>query len=425
MNISKFKVADSAFFGLLFCIYVSLNSITALYFGISQVASPLILLFCLLIISILGVSRTSFNNIGVKLLYGVFLSYYIIGFFTRLFLTDVGYRVSLFGQLLAFVTSLIIIVSVHQYMYKRLIIDKREITVFNSLYVPVILSNLYSIYQSITGQLISEYGYAQRASGVFANPNALGFIANVGLILTFYSLYNHKKYFFIKLILLPTLFYISFLSLSRASLITSLALITLGTGWMLINLLKLGRSARWKSFLVIGLPITLITYVVLNFESLLNKYLDQWQAKKVMTIVDLVFKGKINSETTSGRTEVVEFGMQMIEKRPIFGNGLGFFQYFPAELGFRHGVHNTYLLIQGDSGIIAFTIFIIFMFYVFIKSFFIKPLPGLLSFGCMLVWAMQNLSGHNGLDDKMSNILITFSVLYLSTCNHKKSHIVM
>lgn len=197
-------------------------------------------------------------------------------------------------------------------------------------------------------------------------------------------------------------------------MVTSAFIIIFCIGMVLLNIFKFSKNLRRKSIVIIGFPTVIAAYIVLKFQYLVSTYLDIGQAKKILGLVRLIFQGEITSETTSGRTEIVEYGIKAISNRPIFGNGLGYFQYFPAELGFEHGVHNTHLLVLGDAGIIAFLVYLFYMFYIWIKSLSVPTLIGMFSFGCIFIWAMQGMGGHNGLDDKMSNILTIMGSMYLA-----------
>ncbi|MEE9437591.1 MAG: O-antigen ligase family protein [Saprospiraceae bacterium] len=343
--------------------------------------------------------------------------YYLIGLASRPIQFEGSYADSITKLLMLLVTSFIIYFTTQQYLYRRLIVENKEIQVFNAFIVPVVISSLYAIYQQSMGirDIVGSqvlHGYA-RTKGVYGNPNALGYVANLGQLLILYSLYKHDKWYWLKLLLLPAMLYVSFLSLSRASMITSVALLLIVIGWITVKFLNVGRKARFRHFFIVAIPTVIFTYITLNFETLLHKYTKFGTTKKILSLIDLFTKGKVDNSTTSGRTELVEFGMHKIAERPFFGNGLGFFRRFPEDTGLVHGVHNTYLLVLGDAGLFAFAAMMIFIFYVLIKSLFVKTFSGLLAFGCMFIWAMHNIGGHNGLEDKMYNIMVMFSVMYL------------
>jgi len=387
-------------------------------------ASPLILLICVILLGSTGFQQSSFQNTGVRLIYVLFVSYYLIGLASRLMQFENSYFDSIFNLLRVFATSFIILLSVHQYLYRRLILDLKEKKVFNAIFIPVIIASLYSIYQhslgilDLTGRKDSiSYG---RVRGVYGNPNTLGFVANLGLALLLYSLYKHKRWFWLKMVLIPALLYVTFLSLSRTSMITAAVLILFTAVKMTVNYLRLGHRGRWRHLLVMGIPFMIFTYIYLNFETLIIKYTKYGSMYKILSLVNLIFKGKVSNETTSGRVDVVQYGIERILEHPLFGNGLGAFRRFPEETGMTHGVHNTYLLVLGDAGIFPFIALLSLICYVLVSSFFTRKIAGLMAFGSMMVWALHNMSGHNGLEEKMHNITIMSSVMYLWYVKQKK-----
>ena len=60
-----------------------------------------------------------------------------------------------------------------------------------------------------------------------------------------------------------------------------------------------------------------------------------------------------------------------------------------------------------------YLIYLFFMVTIWFKSLFARVLPALLASSLILVWALQNMGSHNGLDDKMCNILIMIATMYL------------
>lgn len=417
MYIKKGDTLDVFFFLLCFTIYVSLNSITDLLFGIKQIASSLILLCCIVIILITRIPRKSFDSESIRLLYGFFITYYIIGFLTRFYYFDIEYKVTLSLLLNNFTTSLIVILTTHQYLYKRLVLDKKEHKVFNALYISLILSALIAIWMTYNGVINltgAENINGARVTGTFNNPNLLGLVSNMGMLCTYYSMIAHKRLFVLKLLLIPVLFYISFLSLSRAAMITNAAITLFVLSWTFYKFSKFSKRARRRMLLIGALPIFLTVFIATNFEIILNTYMDHWQAKKVTGMIDLVFEGKFNRETTSHRDAVFKLGIREISRKPIFGNGLSYFQHFPENTGLDYGVHNTFLMVFGESGLFSFILFLSYIFHILIVGIRGPSVSGLLAVGFMLVWILQIMGNHNGLDDKMANILIVYSSMFLS-----------
>lgn len=389
-------------------------------FGVSQLASPVILMCCFLILGILGVKKSSFQNIGVRLLYVFIFVYYFIGIGVRLYSIEIDYQVDFSLMINNLITSIIILLTIHQYLYNRLIYQPNEKTCFNSLYIPVLLSSFFAVYQSTQGIININGEENGRIMGFFANPNDLGLVCNIALGCTFYSIYHHHRNTIFKFICIPLLLYVSFLTLSRAAMLTNAMIIIVSIFWFLIKYRRSTKIIRTKFIFISLLPIIGMFYLVQNFDSILLNYTDQWQAEKIKGMVALIFEGKIDSNTTSHRDVVVKFGIKKILENPLFGNGLSYYHHFPKATGFDYGVHNTHLTILGDAGLFAFLMYLAFMCYTFFRTLYIKPSLGFLVFVLMLIWFMQSMGSHNGLNDKMANIIIVYSSLYLIYGLHLK-----
>jgi len=294
-----------------------------------------------------------------------------------------------------------------------MIVHGKEKILFNAIYFPILCSAMYVLYEYEMGYYITEHGFQGRADGVFGNPNALGIIANMGLIMTIYSLLVHERLLVIKLFLIPCLLFVSYVSLSRASIITSLVLILFSVFWMIKKFKYLRVYGKFLVGLIIPVIAGITFYTVMNFSIIYDRYIDFGAQRKIQSVINLVFKGEFTYESTSGRTEIFEHGFFLISQHPLIGNGLGAFQHFPPASGFSHGIHNTYLLILGDAGILPFILLLVFILYQIANGLVMRSFIGILGLGFLGIWLLGNMSGHNGLDDKMNNIILIVSCIYL------------
>jgi len=411
------KIADIAFYGLCITFYISLNSITDIYFGIQNIASPLILVLSVVLLYCMGVRKSSFNYLEVLLFYGLFFLYYFIGFAVRLYRIEIEYDVPMSLQINNFLTSFITILCFHQYMFKRLYEEGKERVVFNAFYIPIIISTLFALYQSFTGIINLAGDEDGRFSSFYSNPNALGLVANIALVLNLYSLLKHDRFFVLKFILIPIILYVSFLSLSRTALFISGFTIVLFIFWLLLRAFSTRKKTIRKSIAVFGLPLYIIIYITLNFDFLVDKYLDSWQAKKIKGLIEIVFKGKVTSENTSSRTEHLALFYESFLEHPFLGKGVAYFANIPNH---KWGVHNTYLLVLGDSGILPFVVLMSMILVIYYKSLWMNTTSSLITIGLMSVWCLQCMATHNGLDDKMYLIVLIFSVMYAQYGNSLK-----
>lgn len=194
-----------------------------------------------------------------------------------------------------------------------------------------------------------------RYSGFYLNPNVAGFICIYGYALT----YGLKS--------LP-------LKLLGQFIFTLMGLLTFSRTfiviWVLLNLISLKISVKNIRILGIGVLIFSSLLIIDDIVGLNNPRFTQ-------------LKNIINNENVSNqeitedsRTDTWALHYDKIIESPIFGNG---YETFSGEMGKVVGVHNTYLLIIGEAGIIPFLLFLAYFIYLFYWSiYFFKETPYLI-----------------------------------------------
>ena len=188
--------------------------------------------------------------------------------------------------------------------------------------------------------------YQGRYSGVYLNPNVAGFICIYGYALT-YGIKN-----------LPLKLFGQFIFTLMGLLTFSRTFIVI---WLIINLISLKISI--KNIRIIGVGFLIFTSLLFidNLVGLNNPRFDQ--LKNILTNENVS-----SQEFTSGsRTETWALYYDKISKSPIFGNG---YNTFAGEIGVTAGVHNTYLRILGEAGIIPFLLFIGYIIYLIYWSIY-------------------------------------------------------
>ncbi|MBN4047026.1 O-antigen ligase family protein [bacterium AH-315-P13] len=225
-----------------------------------------------------------------------------------------------------------------------------------------------------------DYG---RYSGFFLNPNSAGFVCLIGCALSF-GLVNEKW----KLI---GLFFFTFsgaLTFSRTFFLL----------WIIIILISVFQNKKNINALILGFGAVLLLLSVATIFQLNTQRLSI-----VESLFDDNFKSTLANEDS--RTETWSVYYDKIADAPFFGNGYKSFAGFKR---IKVGVHNTYLRIIGESGIIPLLIFItiyIFMLIRSLKTFKTKVFQTLLVFSIIALF----LTTHNFED----NYYITFISIWL------------
>jgi hypothetical protein len=207
-------------------------------------------------------------------------------------------------------------------------------TTKNEIFILLLIGALSIIYESV---FVIDIG--GRYSGFYLNPNFAGCICILGYCFSFSI--SDKKMKIIGQILFS---YAGFVTFSRTFLLL----------WVLVNILSL--SISYKNSYKIILGIVLVSF----FVSFGNKFdFNSKRLEAFATILD----GKISQDLAeNSRTETWAKYYDRILDHPFFGNGYLSFSgktYGEDDKAYGiEGVHNTPLLIIGESGIFVFLYFL-------------------------------------------------------------------
>lgn len=214
----------------------------------------------------------------------------------------------------------------------------RDVTI-KELYTFLFIGALSSIVHAVAYP--DNYG---RYSGFYINANTAGFIAIIAYTLTFR----------IKNVLHKNLAQI---------LITLSGLVTFSRTfilmWVVVNLISLKISI--KNVKILGVGFGLVVLLVVFGE------LFKLNTVRLNTLTDLLDQkeGAIEDAGEASRTETWEIYYDYILEKPFQGNGYNSFQ----SSGFnRVSVHNSFLLIIGEAGIVPFLMFVGFCIYFVAKG---------------------------------------------------------
>ncbi|MBU2996742.1 O-antigen ligase family protein [Cellulophaga baltica] len=240
-------------------------------------------------------------------------------------------------------------------------------TTANDLYVFLSIGAL-----SILINAIFFGGGYSRYSGLYLNPNAAGFIC-ISCYTLSYAVKNKRLKNIGRIIAVVC----GILTFSRTFIVILI----------LVNLLSLINSIKNIKYFAIGFGI--LTLIII-FGDALN--LDNPRF--------LVLKAAITGEQNSSRnynidedsrTETWAHFYDAVENRPFLGNGYGAFQKGGV---WTLGSHNTFLLIIGEAGIIAFLFIILFYINFLISGIrYFKIAPNILMQSIALILFL--MAAHN------------------------------
>jgi O-antigen ligase len=246
-------------------------------------------------------------------------------------------------------------------------------------------------------------GYGERQIGIFTNPNTTGLHANYVLCFSLYSIISNRKYKFIWLLIVPCCCYAVFLSLSKAAILMTVLILLFYSLFIFFSFRKISLSGKLIYFIFVGLLVFSSNYLYQNFEIILGN-LSYFQKGRILEAIQLG-QGEINDQTTTERSGIAKLVFPKIIAHPFIGNGFGSFHQI-KEHGL--GVHNTVLLVLGESGVLPILIFLIFLLIFFKKTLSQEDIAlKFLFFSLMSTYLMiAFLTSHNGLDERISNCIL-------------------
>ena len=380
--------------------------------------SPLILLLSFIIILIsVFVLKVSLRDNKLILLLAFYVSYLFIGgsslLWSDYYLADSTNIVRLFRS---YISSTILILAF--YLGAKVIMIHRP---KRSIYVYIFPFFIFTTLATVFGEPLGLYNsfeymaHAQRgerSAGFFSNPNEAGSFCNFALVI-FLSLFFmfKRKLFFLGLAAFAIAG--SGLSFSKAAFFVTAMVLLL---FVFKNITSFHRvSLRTRVTFVMLIAVMGFGGLTYLNSSLGKKYqLTYAQQTRIVGAMALL-SGKINSKTTSDRTVVFRHGLYLINKSPLVGHGVGTFHKFNT--GILHiGVHNTFIMIFGESGILPFAFFMIFLGLLFYKGVMIRDVGlSFLIIGIVSAYILGVAgTSHNALDDRTSNALFAILLAILS-----------
>lgn len=282
-----------------------------------------------------------------------------------------------------------------------------------------LVTTVFTIFTNDLG-VANLYTYASdslregsRQSGLFGNPNEAGSFGLYFLVILLSSSLLFPKYKFIFLLLSLVAIYSIFVTFSKAAIGTGGLILLIYFLFNLKNVLRLGRSNRRIFILTVVSFSFIFSSIYSQWDNIFESF-TQGQQKRALSFY-LLLQGEVSKKTTSDRTITFNYGWEMIKSSPIIGNGFGSFHRF-ADGPLQLGVHNTHLLILGESGIIPFVLFLILFLLLIKRSTQIKDIGiRFLILGlCVVFFISVSGTGHNALYDRISNAIlaILISIIY-------------
>jgi O-antigen ligase len=320
---------------------LNMNGFLALLTGQSQLVS---VLFAASAIIILAVARPYWmSSIPIMAFVSAMVSYVAFG----TFFSSVSTQPIQLSYIITYLASVLIIVAIAAYTLQS---TEREINrligltkiVFLVTSVAVLLSPVINrVYLQLTDT-------PTRNSGFFSNPNEAGMACAIAFLLVLTTAKRSKRTFLISVAISVGACVSTF---SRSAMIAI----------FIVSVIYAVKRRQW--ILLSGLALLVILAgVIVSFVLASDMQLSSDQILRLNDISSLL-QGHLNNATSGSRIDLFEIGLARIAAIFPLGDGLGTFHFLfggvrSADAGIWLGVHNTYLMILGESGVVPFLLFL-------------------------------------------------------------------
>ena len=218
------------------------------------------------------------------------------------------------------------------------------------------------IFKTAQANFAAEYG---RYSGFYLNPNYAGIVCLAGYALSF-AMKNRK----LKLLGFFVFTLAGLVTLSRTFVVI----------WLIINFAAIYNNRKNAMTLGIG---GIILIIVFSFSGMLTLNTSRFTALKS------IFSSEQTQTTTitaGGRGATWSYYYDMIMENPLIGNG---YRKLQSQKYGGRGVHNSYLMVVGESGFLPFLIMVgIYMYLLLITFKHFKEFPEYFYLTIVVVLAM-------------------------------------
>lgn len=390
--------------GVLLFAGLNLNGAFLLFFGTEAFLSPLILLITVMLC--VRYARASYVTVSYALFVSTVGSYLLFGALAGLFASNLQTRyITSYGATLILVSAIYFwLASLSEAALSRVLIILKNILFVSCILV--VLSDALRPFQvapEVPGldaeQIMQGVEAADRASGLFENPNEAAMISLYCIVLVA-ALPSRTT--LVRIVQGAVAVLALIMTFSK----TGMLVLMLLTGLFLFTRRSFG--ALVLSGIGIVTAFSLLWFVFNN--DLLNL---SWEQRERLSDVLNLAGGEFNTRSTTGRNVLFEFGFEKIKGNLPWGAGLG--EFHAMEGGIRKisggielnewlGIHNTYLMILGEAGIVPLIMLGAFLASVFARGF--RSSHQTIVVGFTIIFMADMLVGHHVLLLRFANVVI-------------------
>lgn len=366
---------------------LNLNGLSLMITGQNSLLSPVILPLLGLVL-LRYASTVRFSDLH-QLLSMFFLSYLVLGFLSNPFAINAS------RSLQTYVVSYLLILAISFWL---LAVTERDvgqaIRIFRYL---CLISSSFTVVFAVIGIHGSYYSETDRYSGFFENPDEAAMVALYGLVAVLAQPERSR---------LLQIFQLSIL-------MTALALTFSKSGILIAGTITVFFALRSQSLTIVGAVVTVWVFGLAALWWLYDSsLLTVTQRERVAELFGFL-SGEVSPSTTTGRTYVLDIGIERISRAFPAGQGLGEFHFL--EGGFRNpagdwlGIHNTYLMVLGEGGLVPLILLLLFATRLIYLGSHEKRYGGLV-FGLCIVLFGNMTTVHHALALRFHDVALGFMV---------------
>lgn len=386
-------------FGLLILL-ISFNILDFFYFWKGFSGTPIVKIFFALIALYLLPKSAKTPNLSFQIWTFFSIFYIIIAYPVTLFYKEVHPTINpellirsfIYNYLIALICYKFTLFSAQRGELNRLV---------NGVLILFILTSLLTIFAIPIGFLSIRFTNQpdivpfDRMAGVYLNPNLAGFAGNITMSLGLGVLFRNEGSIgrailgflgiSIGIIAIAA-------SVSKTAIIIAIFVLLLSIFIYFSSYQRMSGPTRRLGNVFFGL----LTYGVIQMGILLSVFFSDLLPSQQRRIeqIGLILTGKADKSDTSNRADLASLGFEKIGDRPLLGTGLGSFMHLldaGNKTGDDVGIHNIYIRVWGESGVLPFVLFMLF-WAVMAWQIYAIAIPWL-RITALSLWFMFTISG--------------------------------
>ena len=400
-------------------ILLNLNGASYMLAGTMNIFSPAIALCCLLLLSIGLVSVPLRRALGIPgmLILACLTSYLLIGLFVALN-SGLDSRPNFYKDLLSYTNSVVVIMASALgscAVLRRVGIERLLKAILLFLIVDCVAILSTPVLSDFYTETFPRFFY--RFHGNFMDPNTAGLVGCLTsvLALSFLCVRRHRR---LASLALTVAIGATVATSSRTAFVILILLMA-----MFLALSDHVRVCIFKWLAVV------ILVVVIFFQGMDLAYFEKERWQRLLSITAMFPDAEVSDSSMIERRRLLSLGLDETANSPLVGNGFGTLHsmerasYNTSNTG-RRGVHNQYLVLVGEAGVVPLVLFLSFFsvsgLFLFRRSA-ANPVAKTAIAGWTFVIAIYCLSDNNVLTFRLYVFLIGVSCAVMASGDHRRT----